>query len=332
MDKDCLQRLCSALVFDVMKAVSNGSSCRSKQAKVRMGPSGIHVFNRFSGLNILIDELVPPKKLWAVTPRHVSIALTNACDLSCAYCFAPKTPAMLKFDRVLSWLVELDYYGTLGIGFGGGEPTLYHRFADICQYAANNTNLAVTFTTHGHHLDEALLLKLKNHVHFIRLSMDGINATYSKLRQRSFEALLKKIDAIKKIAPFGINYVVNTDTFPDLNQAIELAVKFGASEILLLPEQPVNGRKGIDEKTAQALKQWVLHYAGDVRLTISEQSSEGMPTCDPFHLEAGIRGYAHIAANAVLKATSYDQHGVNIESDGIMSALNKLLKITNRKL
>jgi MoaA/NifB/PqqE/SkfB family radical SAM enzyme len=199
------------------------------QFRIRLGPSGVHLFNRASGLNILFDEIDLPEQQWANAPRQVSIALTNTCDLACRYCFAPKSRATLPYDNVISWLNELEANGTIGVGFGGGEPTLYRRFAELCSYASNNTRLAVTFTTHGHHLSESLLKNLKGHVHFVRVSMDGVKATYERLRGRSFESLRRRFSAIRKLAPFGINYVVNTETFPDLNAAVALAAEEGAT-------------------------------------------------------------------------------------------------------
>lgn len=299
------------------------------RVKIRFGPSGTHLFDRASGLNLLIDEFIPPPALWAAAPRQVSIALTNTCDLSCSYCFAPKTHAMLAFARIVEWLHELDANGAIGVGFGGGEPTLYPRFAGLCTYAARNTGLAVTFTTHGHRLNDTLLAALKGNVHFIRVSMDGINATYERLRGRSFPALWERLSAIRKIAPFGINYVVNSDTLPDIHAAAAFAQKAGASEFLLLPEQPVNGQGGIDDETARALRHWVTRYSGDMRLAVSESGSAGMPTCNPFANEAGLRAYAHVDAQGVLKVTSYHSEGVAIGPDGIMSAL-ALLNHQNR--
>ncbi len=291
---------------------------------MRLGPSGIHLYNRASGLNILIDEFIPPKATWAAAPRQISIALTNACDLACSYCFAPKTRATLNFDRIVAWLDELDANGTIGVGFGGGEPTLYRRFVDLCAHASQNTGLAITFTTHGHHLDDELLAALKGNVHFVRISMDGIDSTYERLRRRPFKALRERLNAIREIMPFGINYVVNSDTLPDIDAAAAFAKETGASEFLLLPEQPVNGQGGITDATAEALRAWVRRYSGDMRLAVSETGAEGMPTCDPFRNETGLRAYAHVDAHGVLKHTSYDHKGVAIGPDGIMSALDHL--------
>jgi pyruvate-formate lyase-activating enzyme len=312
----------------MMSSISSGLKCRlPRQTKVRLGPSGIHIFDRLSGLNLLVDELVPPEASWAAAPRQISIALTNVCDLACTYCFAPKTPAMLAFDSIVSWLSELDANGTIGVGFGGGEPTFYRKFVEPCSYAANETRLAVTFTTHGHHLNDKLIAGLKGNVHFIRISMDGVNATYERLRGRSFEALKQRMNAVKRIAPFGINYVVNSDTVHDLDAAAELAAVSGAAEILLLPEQPVNSSGGIDRNTTQALQNWVSQYAGKVRLAVSERGAEGLPTCNPLESEIGLRAYAHVAADGTLKCTSYEHEGVAIGSSGIMSALRQLQTI-----
>jgi len=252
------------------------------------------------------------------------VALTNACDLACPYCYAPKTPAALEIGRVTSWLRELDANGCLGIGFGGGEPTLYRHFADLCRFAAQNTGLAVTFTTHAHHLDDGLVADIAESVHFVRVSVDGIGATYQELRGRPFAAIRSRLEYVRSLAPFGINFVVNARTLPDLDAAISLAVEVCASEFLLLPEQPVHGKGGIDKRTSLALRNWISLYRGPIPLVVSEAGSDGLPTCNPFVREAGLRASAHIDASGVLKRSSYNSKGVSIGADGVMAALKAL--------
>ena len=292
--------------------------------RVRFGPAGIHVFDRASGLNVLLDEVIPDRALWATAPRQVSFALTNTCDLACSHCYAPKSMAALSFENVTAWLSELDLRGAVGIGFGGGEPTLHRRFADLCCYAATQTRLAVTFTTHGHHLSDSLLQKLQGFVHFIRVSMDGVNGTYETVRQRSFRSLRGRLQSLREVAPFGINFVVNSHTCQDLDAGIAFAEEVGAAEFLLLPEQPVNGSGGISAAAAETMRQWTRRYKGRVRLTISERGAEGISTCDPFVRETGLRGYAHVDASGILKRSSYDNQGVAIGPSGLMSALAQL--------
>ena len=282
-------------------------------AKVRFSPAGVHVFDRASGLNVLLDEARPPSSTWASAPRQLSIALTNACDLACPHCYAPKTRGTLELRRLTSWLDEVDANGAMGVGFGGGEPTLYPKFTELCRYEA-----------HGHHLTEDLIAALRGNVHFVRISMDGVGSTYESLRGRAFAAFQQQLNRLKTLAPFGINYVVNAQTLPDLDDATSLAAKAGASEFLLLPEQPINGCGGITPDIECSLRAWVHGYNGTVRLAISERGADGMPTCDPCEAEAGLRAYAHIDAHGILKPTSYDHDGIAIDDNGVIAALQLL--------
>jgi MoaA/NifB/PqqE/SkfB family radical SAM enzyme len=297
---------------------------RSKTTKVRFGPAGVHLFERQSGLNVLMDEIQVPLSAWSPAPRQVSIALTNACDLACDYCYAPKMRASLDFDRLTTWLTDLDAGGAIGVGFGGGEPTLYTRLAELCRWVHQKTALAVTLTTHGHHLSDTLIHAIAGSVNFIRVSMDGIGPTYEELRGRPFDTLLQRFSSLQGKIPFGINYLVNSRTLPELDRAVALAYEIGATEFLLLPEQVVRGKGGIDQVTMLQLGECVRDYRGTIRLSINEGNSEGLPTCYPFAAESGILGYAHIDALGTLKRSSYEATGVPILADGIMAALQRL--------
>lgn len=292
--------------------------------KLRGGPAGLHIFNRTTGLNILCDEIPVPAALWSRAPRQVSIALTNQCDLACAHCFAPKSRDELCYDAVTHWLAELDANGTLGVGFGGGEPTLYRQFSELCRYAARETTLSVTFTTHGHHIDPAMADELRGNVHFIRVSMDGIGDTYESIRRRSFLDLQARLKLIQGISSFGINIVVNERTMPELDEAAAVAADAGATELLLLPQVAVRSVGGVTDATVQALRQWVDEYNGPLKLCINEANADGFPTCDPLVEERGLRAYAHIDAAGIIKPTSYHATGVPIGSGRVLDAIDQL--------
>lgn len=292
--------------------------------KSRISPNGVHFFDRLSGLNVLLDELRPDEAIWSSSPRQVSIALTNVCDLHCAYCYAPKHKASLHTDHVLGWLEELDTGGCLGIGFGGGEPTLHPGFVDICKRAAGETRLAVTFTTHGHHLTPQLIERLKGSIHFARISVDGVGRTYEEQRGKQFSSLLRGIESIATLSPFGINVVINERTVAELDVLSELAQKVGASELLLLPQQATTAVAKTDEVVGRALQDWASNYRGKVRLAVSEAGASGLPTCDPLPDERGLRAYAHIDATGILRESSYSPVGAKIGDTGVLSALNRL--------
>ena len=303
------------------------SSTKNHQAehwKLRHGPAGLHLFNRTTGLNVLIDEIAVPASLYSRAPRQVSIALTNQCDLTCAHCYAPKTRHELNYESVIGWLAELDTNGTLGVGFGGGEPTLYPRFVELCQHVARETQLSLTFTTHGHHIDESMADGLRGSTHFIRVSMDGIGHTYESIRRRSFQDLLARMKLVRTIASFGVNFVVNEKTLPDLDEAAAIVADLGSCELLLLPQMANRRCPQVDDDTLQGLRRWVVGYRGSLRLSINEGSAEGFPTCDPIAAERGLRAYAHVDAAGVLKPSSYHATGIPIGANGVLSALDQL--------
>lgn len=292
--------------------------------KIRIGPNGVHLFDRISGLNVLLDELRPKEAVWSKCPRQVSIALTNVCDLHCKYCYAPKHRASLRGDQLLTWLKELDTGGCIGIGFGGGEPTLHPDFVGICKRAAGETQLAVTFTTHGHRLTPQLVERLKGSIHFARISVDGVGRTYEQQRGKNFTSLVRGLESIATLSPFGINVVVNESTVVELDSISELAQKFGASELLLLPQQATSTVANMDKVVGQALNDWVSKYCGKARLAVSEAGASGLPICEPFPDERGIKAYAHIDASGMIRTSSYSAIGENIGDAGVLAALNRL--------
>jgi MoaA/NifB/PqqE/SkfB family radical SAM enzyme len=271
-----------------MVIANNPLNSVNSRLKVRIGAAGLHFFDRNTGMNLLVDEISLPTSTWSTAPRQVSIALTNACDLVCPHCYAPKNLAVLNFERLTSWLTDLDANGCIGVGFGGGEPTLYPRLAELCSYTAEKTGLAVTMTTHAHHLSDRLLKDLAGNVNFIRVSMDGVDSTYESIRGKPFASLIQRIKALSKIVSFGINFVVNSKTIDDLDKAIELAEKFGCSEFLLLPEESTLRTGGIDSDTRRILQEWVANYRGGIPIAVSESGADGFPICNPLIVETGL--------------------------------------------
>lgn len=300
--------------------------------KVRASRSGLHGYDRATGMNVLLDERDVPRELWSRAPRYVSIALTNACDLACPYCYAPKHAARLPFDAVVRWSVELSAAGCLGIGFGGGEPLLYPRFAQLCREITSATDLGVSFTTHGHWITPQIASKLRGAVHFVRVSVDGYGETYERLRGRPFSALRSRLVDIAEMAPFGVNYVVNEDTVDDLDAVAAWATEAGAVEILLLPEVAVHGRPGAGVESLTRLDAWIAANSERYRLSISEGATEFLtsPILDTFGREDPAERYAHIDATGRLKASSFSRDGVQVTADGGVLAALELMAAPRR--
>ncbi len=297
---------------------------RPRSWKRRHGPDGVHFFDRMTGMNVLVDEIAPPRASWDAAPRYVSFALTNACELSCSYCYAPKRGARLDRGALLGWLRELDDNGCLGVGFGGGEPTLYPGFAELCREAHDTTRLAITFTTHGHRMTPDLAATIRGAVQFIRVSVDGVGATYELLRGRPFDDLRRRIEDIASICPFGINVVVNAATVGDLDDLANFTAQVGASELLLLPEQSAPGTTGITGADEARMRSWIRDYRGSVRLSISQAGAESsLALADPFISSTPLESHAHVDAFGRMAANAFGETYITIDGS-LLSAFAQL--------
>jgi len=291
---------------------------------VRLCRQGAHLFDRSTGLNILLDEVHVPIDQLSLAPRYMSVAITNACELRCAYCYAPKHAATLDVDRVIGWAIELDTAGCLGIGFGGGEPTAHPRFAELCQRTAEATSMAVTFTTHGHRLTPALGDLLRGSVHFARLSVDGVGLTYERLRGRPFSSVRAAATLLSSLAPIGVNTVVNADTVVELDEIAAFAASIGAVELLLLPQQPTAATPGIAPSDAEVLVDWVRDARPDVRLAIARSGLESsVPTVELIPGEHPLDAHMHLDATGMLRPHAYATAGTRVE-DSVLEAVRAL--------
>ena len=303
---------------------------KNKTIKKRYGPDGIHLFDRNTGLNMLLDDEIPDSGIWTKSPRQVSIALTNICNLKCTHCYAPKSKAFLDKGIVKKWMKELDLAGSFGIGFGGGEPTLHPHFYELCQFGHDETSLAMTFTTHGHTLNDSLVNVIEKYIDFTRISMDGVGITYESIRGCSFDKFLEKISLLKGRVKFGINYVVNSQTIKDLDQAIKIAESYGASEFLFLPEEAVGLGNQIDTATIEQLSTWISEYKGNIRLSISSVRKSAVNYLKALDQEPEYLAYSHIDANGYLKKTSFEATGHDIKENGVINAYKKLCSLEER--
>jgi MoaA/NifB/PqqE/SkfB family radical SAM enzyme len=317
-------RVCGTSELDSWKW--HGECANSGIMKTRSGYSGVHMFDRNSGVNILLDEVAVAPAQWSVAPRYVSIALTNACELNCSYCYASKEPARLNAERVAAWATELDHGDCFGIGFGGGEPTIYPGFAALCTSIHATTNLALSMTTHGHRFTPRLTQQLCGNIEFIRLSMDGIGNTYERLRGRPFSSFAEKLGLVKATARFGVNFVVNEDTIGDLERGADFAFEHGAEEFLLLPETGMGGALTVRPETMERLSEWVRKNYQRCRLATS---AHGGALIDAPMLMQSVAQYEsfdfmHIDAFGVIKTSAFAKTGVVLGDGSVIDSIQQL--------
>ena len=290
--------------------------------KFRATPQGYLAFDRRSGLNVLIDEVVPEKS--SAAPAMVSFSLTNRCNLHCPHCFVAKGRSDLPFSLLTKWLVELDGNGCLEVGFGGGEPLLHPDFSAICGFVHSRTGMACTFTTNGTLLSEKMVESIRGNVDFCRISMDGWEQIHKRSRGVSFASLVSTIANVAGKIRVGVNYLVNDETVGDLERVAHLLASLSVEELLLLPEIGARGEILLSKSGISTLRGWVASYDGPLRLRGSERTcAEILPSVLPPGDEALLR-YVHVDADGIMKPDSFASAGVPIGSGSFLDAFQLL--------
>lgn len=281
--------------------------------KTRIEPQGLHYYCRKSGTHILFDEVKTSPSAYSIAPRTVSIAVTDECDFNCSYCYVNLKDRYLKKEDVISYCKQLDQFGTFDIAFGGGEPTLHPDLIEICETIWKETQLGISITTHGHHLDQNYVARLKDYVSFIRVSIDGIEPIYSQLRQRPLNTLLPKLRLLQGQIPFGINTVVNKLTVNKLDDLKSLFLEYGAFELLLLPMWH-KGKYVLTDKEWSILNQWINENHKLIPIRVSSGSKLYLDLPFLFDIDEQDSDYGFIGIDKTFRKDSFTKDGLNIEN------------------
>jgi len=277
--------------------------------KLRIEKSGYHWFDRVSGLHILDDRVRPEVGVASIAPRTLSVALSNACDLKCHFCYRPKNGNRLPPEFVQEIARVADALGTLEITFGGGEPLLYRELDFVCEWIWRNTSLAISMTTHGHWMSREVISRLKGRLSSIRFSIDGPEPYYSAIRGRSLASLTENIRAIGGAIPFGVNVVVSPGHVAELRAVAEIAVDIGAGDLLIIPEHD-RGRPLLSVEEWREVGVIIAEYQPLLSLSATFEAIRHL-TCSFLETERdGEFSFAHISASGELRRNSYELGGI----------------------
>lgn len=289
--------------------------------KLRREARGLHCYDRVTGLHLLLDESPVPSEIQDEGPATVSVALTNRCDLSCAFCYAPKSRHTLSAADVIRWCTELAGIGTLDVAFGGGEPTLFPDLPELCRAIWCETDLGVSITTHGHHLTHGLVKALQGSVSVVRASIDALEPRYSSIRGRPLQLVLENIERLGGRIPLGINTVINSTTLPRLDELAVLVKRLRAVDWLLPPEVH-RGEFTMRGSEWLTLDDWIAGHRLDFELRVTAEASAYLK--GPFLLGDQPEDYAHISADRYLRRCSYTGGGVMLREGDVLTALREL--------
>lgn len=188
------------------------------------------LFERDSGLNILLEG-EETAHLQRVAPRTLLIAVTNACNRDCEFCYRDRQ-ARSRWDdgSLLKFCQEADEGGVLEVAFGGGEPMLFPRWAEFINELYDTTWLGVNFTTNGTLLSGDFLGQITGKYGNIRLSLYEDNDWENSIR------LL-----VEHRARFGVNWMVTPEELPGLEARFLQLLGLGVRDFLFVRYKDVVG-------------------------------------------------------------------------------------------
>lgn len=181
------------------------------------------LFDRRTGLTALCDG---PETLGLRmrAPRVVQFAITNACNLACTFCSRDATAASgWSADEAFALLRDLDERGSLEVAFGGGEPLAFKGFAALVRRLSEETSLAVSLTTNGALLTDAMAVALAPHVGQVRVSV------YDDVDHRPALARL----ASRRVR-YGVNWLVTPGRLASVEAFVLDLAGRGCRDVLLL--------------------------------------------------------------------------------------------------
>jgi MoaA/NifB/PqqE/SkfB family radical SAM enzyme len=200
---------------------------RRKQA------DGVLFFHRRTGLNVLLDEVIPEPEDVDCVPRYVQWSLLDACNLRCDFCAASKGGKGWKWDAITKLLRGLDAWGVMEVAFAGGEPMLHPDVIKIVRFVGEETGMIAHLTTNGLWSPPDFVAQVQEHIGQVRVSVDGLGAVYEAMRGVAFSELEAGLTKLKGLR-LGLNCLVTAQTLGQMPDYFAWAASRGIRDILLL--------------------------------------------------------------------------------------------------
>lgn len=181
------------------------------------------LFDRDTGLNLLLEG-EETQHLRRVAPRTLLIAVTNACNLTCGFCYRDlESRSLWRYDTLMQFCRELDEWGVLEVAFGGGEPMLFPRWPEFICELYETTHLCINFTTNGTLLTEDFLRAIAGKYGNIRVSLYEDN---------DWERTVGLLVCCN--ARFGVNWLITPGELATIESKFARLLALGVRDFLFL--------------------------------------------------------------------------------------------------
>jgi len=151
-----------------------------------------------------IEPVRPPVK---PNISHISIFITDKCNLECSYCYVSKSKIEISSSFVLDLIEFLNCLKTpvISLNFTGGEPLIYSEVikevVENCQDKVTGKQFVFSLNTNATLVDDSLAKYFARNHFLIMVGMDGeINfdiSKYNKCCKNNYEKILAGVKVLR---------------------------------------------------------------------------------------------------------------------------------------
>ena len=183
-------------------------------------------------------------------PLMVQIEITQKCPFRCPQCYNRWTTKSMALSDVIRHVDQAKSLGVKRIVLNGGEPLFYPHIETVIDYILQR-DLSVSFFTSGYGVSENFIKKYVNKKLNIYVSLNGSCSEINSKSRVGFNYAMDAITLFYRLgAPYGITWVARADNVMDFCNMYNLASKYKASTISIIPNRPSNKGEIISEMTA----------------------------------------------------------------------------------
>lgn len=172
----------------------------------------------------------------SVIPAHLSVEVTNVCNLRCNHCFnnsGEGNGIMLSWESMKE-IIDTGYkMGIPLLYITGGEPFTYPHIQQVLSYA-NRKFRNITLATNAYNLKGNIKCITETQNCVLQISIDGLEEKHNHIRGRK-DAFRKTITNIKELVKAGIPicvyFTLNENNFKDMEAVVQLAKELGCRAI-----------------------------------------------------------------------------------------------------
>lgn len=189
----------------------------------------------------------------AFYPPHLTIELTEGCNLRCDYCYRNSDASKLNHmptEELLGLIDKLWAAGLRTVELTGGEPTVHRDFRKILAFCADKFAM-VGVLTNGTRLDDQLaqqFAEMRDKLVY-SVSLDASTPELHDARRGVKGAWERTTRSIARLAALGVgirvSMVVDERNFDDLENTLLLAKSLGALAFSYSPLLPLGRGKDV---------------------------------------------------------------------------------------